>query len=123
MDCVGDGAGEAAVLRSRKKFFNFARFPDSLTGMASMRRFDGKRCYRTSGNDCKSKLTAACSREAGKTDGCGWLAWLPMSLQDNCGGAIRVGLVYSDESDGDDSDPCDDNDCVNSMMIIDEMIS
>lgn len=60
MDCVGDRAGEAAVLRSRKGFFNhFARFPDSLTGMASMRIFGGKRCSRTSGNNCKGKLTAA----------------------------------------------------------------
>jgi hypothetical protein len=123
MDCVGDGAGEAAVLRSRKGFFNhFARFPDSFTGMASMRTFGGKRCYRTSGKDSKGKLTAVCSLEAGKTDRCGWLAWLPMSPQDNCSGAIRAGVVYSEESDGDDGDLFDDSDCVSSL-IIDEMIS
>lgn len=35
---------------------------------------------------------------------------------------MRASVVYSEESDG-DSDLFDDNDCVNSMMIIDEMIS
>jgi hypothetical protein len=79
MDCVADGAGEAAVLRSWKRFFNHLRFPVSFTGMASMRTFGGKRCYRTSDTDSQGKLTAVCSRDAGKTDRCGWLAWLPMS--------------------------------------------
>jgi hypothetical protein len=36
---------------------------------------------------------------------------------------MRAGVVYSEESDGDDSDLGDDNDCVISVMIIDEMIS
>jgi hypothetical protein len=82
MDCVPDGAGEAAVLRCGKRFFShFVRFPDFFTGMASMRTFGEKRYYRTSGNDSKGKLTAVCSREAGKTDRYGWLAWLPMSPQ------------------------------------------
>ncbi len=45
-----------------------------------------------------------------------------MSLQDNCDGDIRAGVVYSEESDGDDGDLFDDSDCVNSMMIkCDEM--
>ena len=66
MDCVGDGAGEAAVLRSRKGFFNhFARFPDSFTGMASMRTFGGKRCYRMSGNDSKVDSRAKLIATAG----------------------------------------------------------
>lgn len=41
-----------------------------------------------------------------------------MSPQDNCGGAIGDGVVYSEESDG---DLFGDSDCVNSMMINDEM--
>jgi hypothetical protein len=57
VDGVGDGAGEAAALRSPKGFFHhFARFPDSFTGMASMGIFGGKRCYRTSGDDSKRKV-------------------------------------------------------------------
>ena len=95
MDGVGDGAGEAAALRSLKGFFHhFARFPDSFTGMASMRIFGGKRCYRTSGDDSKGKSMAVSNREAGKADRCGWLAWLPMNLTRHGGGAIRAGVVY-----------------------------
>lgn len=71
----------------------------------------------------KEKLIAVCSHEAGKTGRCGWLAWLPMSLQDNCGGAIRASIVYSEESDGDDGDLFNDSDYVNSMMIVDGIVS
>lgn len=65
MNYVGDGASEAAMIQSRKGFFNhFARFSDSFIGIALMRTFGGKRYYRTSGNDSKGKLTAVCSHEA-----------------------------------------------------------
>jgi hypothetical protein len=82
-----------------------------------MRIFDGKRCYCTSSTNSKGKLIAVCSREGGKTNYCGWLAWLPMSPQDNCGGDIRAGVVYSEESNGNDGDLFNNSDCINSIII------
>lgn len=81
VDGVGDGAGEAAVLRCPKGLFHhLARFPDSFTGMASMRTFGRKRCYRTCNDDSKGKSTAGAV--AGSL-GC---------QQRDCGGAIRAGV-------------------------------
>ena len=51
-DCVGDGAGEAAVLRLLKGFHRFIRFPNSFVGIASIRTFGGKRYYHRDVDSC-----------------------------------------------------------------------